>query len=81
MGAGATWPRFDLCCRTLMGFPGGSDGRVFLQCGRPGFHPWVGKIPWRRKWQLIPVFLPGKSYGRRSLEGCSPWGLQRVGHN
>ena len=29
---------------------------------------------WRRKWQPIPVFLPGKSHGRRSLEGCSPWG-------
>ena len=25
--------------------------------------PWVGKIPWRRKWQLTPVFLPGKSHG------------------
>jgi len=27
------------------------------------FHPWVGKIPWRRKWQPTPVFLPGKSHG------------------
>ena len=34
-----------------------------LQCGRPGFDPWVGKIPWRRKWQSTPVFLPGKSHG------------------
>ena len=32
-----------------MGFPGGSSGRLCLQCGRPGFDPWVGKIPWRRK--------------------------------
>ena len=32
------------------------------------------KIPWRRKWQPAPVFLPGKSNGRRSLGGCSPWG-------
>ena len=38
------------------------------------------KIPWRRKWQLTPVFLPGKSYGQRSLVGHSPCGLQRVGH-
>ena len=31
------------------GFPGGSDGkRICLQCGRPVFNPWVGKIPWRR---------------------------------
>ena len=44
------------------------------QCRRPGFHPWVGKIPWRRKWQPIPVFLPGKSHGQRSLAGYSPWG-------
>ena len=34
----------------------------------------VGKIPWRRKWQPTPVFLPGKSHGQRSLEGYSPWG-------
>ena len=39
------------------------------------------KIPWRRKWQLTPVFLPGKSHRQRSLEGYSPWGSQRVGHN
>ena len=30
---------------------------------RPKFNPWVGKGPWRRKWQPTPVFLPGKSYG------------------
>ena len=34
----------------------------------------VGKIPWRRKWQPTPVFLPGESHGRRSLVGRSPWG-------
>ena len=38
------------------------------------FNPWFGKILWRRKWQPIPVFLPGKSYGQRSLAGYSPWG-------
>ena len=42
------------------------------------FDSWVGKIPWRRKWQPTPVFLPGESHGQRSLEGYSPWG-QRVG--
>ena len=46
---------------------------VCLQCGRPGFHPWVRKIPWRRKWQPTPVLLPGKSHGQ-SLAGYSPWG-------
>ena len=48
--------------------------RICLQCWRWGFDPWVGKIPWRRKWQIAPVFLPGKSYGQRSLAGYSPWG-------
>ena len=38
-----------------------------------GFDPWLGKIPWRRKWQPIPVFLTGKSHGQRSLAGYSPW--------
>ena len=35
--------------------------------------PWVGKIPWRRKWQLAPVFLPGEVHGQRRLVGYSPW--------
>ena len=39
-----------------------------------GFDPWVGKIPWRRKWQSTPVLLPGKYHCQRSLVGCSPWG-------
>ena len=33
---------------------------------------WVRKIPWKRKWQPTPVFLPGKSHGQRTLLGCSP---------
>ena len=45
------------------------------------FDPLVGKIPWRRKWQPTPVFLPGKPHGQRSLVGYSPWGCQRVGHD
>ena len=35
---------------------------------------WVRKIPWSRKWQPTPVFLPGKFHGQRSLVGDSPWG-------
>ena len=42
-----------------------------MQCRRRGFNPWVGKIPWRRKWQPTPVFLPGKSHGQSSLAGYS----------
>ena len=53
---------------------------ICLQCGRPGFDPWVRKIPWRRKWQYTPLLLPGKSHGLRSLVGYSPWG-GRVRHD
>ena len=59
-------------------FPGDSDHRVCLQCGTSGFNPWVGKIPWRRKWQPTPVFLPGKSHGWRSLAGYIPWGCKEL---
>ena len=38
-----------------------------------GFDPCVRKIPWRRKWQPAPIFLPEESYGQRSLVGYSPW--------
>ena len=44
------------------------------QCKRHGFNPWSGKIPWRRKWQLTPVFLPGEFHGQRCLADYSPWG-------
>ena len=40
-------------------------------CRRHGFDSWVKKIPWRRKWQPTPVFLPGKSHEQRSLAGYS----------
>ena len=39
-----------------------------------------GEIPWRRKWQPTPVFLPGESHGQRSLAGYSPWGRTEIGH-
>ena len=42
--------------------------------------PGSGKIPWRRKWEPTPVFLPEKSHGQRSLAGHSPK-CCRVGHN
>ena len=45
------------------------------------FDPWVGKMPWRRKWQSTPVFLPGELHGQRSLAGYSPWGHKRVKHD
>ena len=39
---------------------------------------WVGKIPWSRKWQPAPVFLPGKFQGKRSLVGYGPWGFKEL---
>ena len=59
-----------------LGFPGGASGKEPVcqcsRCKRPGFGPWVGKIPWRRAGQPTPVFLPGESHRRRSLAGYSP---------
>ena len=43
------------------------------------FSPCVGKIPWGRKWQPTPVFLPGESHGQKSLAGNSPWGCKELG--
>jgi len=44
--------------------------RIHLQCGRPGFDPWVGKIPWRRERLPTPVFWPGEFHGLYSPWGC-----------
>ena len=62
-----------------LGFPGGSEVKASA-CNAedlgliPGSDPWVGKTPWRRKWQPTPVLLPRESHGRRSLVGYSPQG-------
>ena len=53
-------------------FPGGSDGK------ESAFDLWVGKIPWRRKWQSTSVFLPGKSRGQRSLVGYTELEMDEV---
>ena len=61
---------------------GASDKELICQCRRckrPGFDPWARKIPWSRKWQPTPVFLPGKSHGQRSLEGYGPRGRKESG--
>ena len=69
----------------IWGFPAGSSGKVSsCQCRslrRRRVNLWVDTIPWKRKWQPIPVFLPGKSHGQRGLAGYSPWDCQRVGHD
>ena len=57
------------------------SSKYACQRRRCRFNPWVGKIPWERKWQPTPVFLSGKSHGQKSLVGYSPWGHKRAGHN
>ena len=44
-----------------------------------GSIPEVRKIPWRRVWQLTPIFVPGEFHGQRSLVGYSPWGSKELG--
>ena len=53
------------------------SGKEFTCQGRRHkFDPWVGRFPYSRKWQPIPVFLPGKIHGRRSVMGYSPRGCK-----
>ena len=62
-----------------IGLPGStSHQEPACQCERGRFDPWVGKIPWRRAWQPILVFLPGKFHGQRSLRSYSPWGCKEL---
>ena len=49
------------------------------KCKRCRFSPWVRKIPWSRKWQPTPEFLPGKVHGQRSLAGCQPMDCKESG--
>ena len=56
------------------GFPGGSEVKASACNAGDLGSIWVGKIPWRRKWQPTPVFLPRKSHGQRSLVGYTPRG-------
>ena len=63
------------------GCPWWLSGKVSsCQNRRPGFDSWVRKIPWWKKRQPTPVFLPGKSHGQRSLAAYIYW-VTRVGHN
>ena len=66
----------------LFNLPRWPRGKEFAcQCRRCGFNPWVGKIPWRRKWQPTLVFLSEKSHGQRNLVGYSLWDCKKVGQN
>ena len=70
--AGICWAR--AACWGLSCWFSGKESTC--QCRRCRFDPWVGKVPWRRKWQPTPLFLPGKSHGHRSLAGYSPRGCK-----
>ena len=52
--------------------------RICLQCRKPRFNPWVGKIPWKGVEQPPPVFLPGESHGQSSLSGYNPWNRKEL---
>ena len=64
------------------GSPGGASGKESAyqcrRCKRWGFLSWVRSIPWSRKWQPTPVFLPGKFHGQRSLGSYRSWGCKEV---
>ena len=62
-------------CTPYLGLPGWLRGKESTcPCRRCRFNPWLRQIPWRRAWQLTPVFLLGESHGQRSLAGYSPQG-------
>ena len=71
--------------REKEGFLSGAGDKYFVfqcrRCKRLGFDPWVGKIPWSKKWQPASVFLPGEFHGQRSLVGLQSIGLQTVRHD
>ena len=79
-GIGASSARWGIANHSVA--RGGGKGST-CQCGRCKkcrFEPWVRKIPWSRKWQPTPAFLPGKSHGQRSQAGSRP-GCPRVRHD
>ena len=48
------------------------------QCKGCRFDPWVGEIPWRRKWQPTPVVFSEKFHGQKKLAGYSLWGCKEL---
>ena len=66
----------------IRGFPGGgSDKNLPSNAGDIRDNLWVGKVPWRRKWQPTPVFLPGEIPWTEEPGGLQSTGLQRAGHD
>jgi len=79
---GHDWSDLAAAAEIQLGLPRWhSHKEAACQCRRfrrQGFDPWVGKSPWRRKWQPTPVFLLGEFHGQRSLVGYSPWGHKQL---
>ena len=65
----------------IQGLPRCLSGKESVCSAGDEFDPWVRKIPLRRKWEVIPVFLPEKSHGQRSLADYILWGHRRVRHD
>ena len=65
----------------ILGLPGWLSGRIYLpmqEAEEMQVRSLDRKIPWGRKWQPTPVFLPGKFHGQKSLVGYSPWGCKEL---
>ena len=62
---------FSIKGKERKGFPGGSAGKESAcNVERPGFNPWVGKMPWRRERLSTSAFWPGEFHGLYSPWGC-----------
>ena len=66
---------FNSASAKTWGFPGGTSVKELAsqcwRCKRHRFDLWLRKIPWKKSWKPMPVFLPRKSHGQRSLVGYS----------
>ena len=67
--------------KILLGFPGGSVVNNLPASRRCGLDAWVGKSPWRKKWQPTQICLTGEFHGQKSLSGYGPWNCKRFGHD
>ena len=70
---------FFSCCYGELDFPGGSDGKESAcNAGDLGLIPGLARSSGKGNGTPLQVLLPGKSHGRRSLVGCSPWGCKEL---
>ena len=63
---------------SIYGLPWWLSGKESPACRRPGFDPWVRKIPWRWEWLPTQVVLPGEFHGQRRLADYGPWGCKEL---